>query len=210
MEFVLVVPRVALADGGYALSAEELERVVAREGHFVERAYAERTPALKQIIPYTLVGCETEAGLRLLCTRRLKKGGEPRLHDKHSLGIGGHINPEDLEGPTRRNPLDAGTRREIEEELIVRGTYDVHRVGLLNDDTNPVGAVHVGIVQVALLGERPEIREKELLEGRLASIQELRAMLTDGVHFETWSKLLIPKLDELVQNNLAARCAHAS
>lgn len=226
MEFVFVVPRVALfpecyphglvpfseasADGRFALSAREFEGVVAREGHFVERAYAERTPALKQIIPYTVVGCETEAGLRLLCTRRLKKGGEARLHDKHSLGIGGHINPEDLEGTTDRNPIDAGTRRELGEELFVRGTFDVRRVGLLNDDSNPVGAVHVGVVQVVLLGAPPEIREKELLEGRLVSVQELRGMLTEGVNFETWSKLLIPRMDELVHSTLAAPCAHHS
>jgi predicted NUDIX family phosphoesterase len=223
MEFVFVVPRAALfpecyphglvafsdvarpgSPGAPGLSAAAFEQVIAREGFFVERAYAEKTPTLKQIIPYTIVCCDTELGLRVLCTRRLARGGEARLHDKHSIGIGGHINPEDLEGTTHRNPLDAGTRREIHEELVVRGPFDVRRVGILNDDSNPVGAVHVGVVQVAKLSGPVDIREKDQLEGRLVSIEDLHRMLTEGVNFETWSKLLVPHADELIPQPLAA------
>jgi len=121
---------------------------VEKNGFFVERAHAETCVRWKQVIPYSIVECDG----RILLVRRLSKGGESRLHDKHSIGIGGHVNPEDLSseanGRSTRNPIDAGTRREIAEELAVKGTYDIRRVGLLNDDSNPVGAVHVGVVQV--------------------------------------------------------------
>lgn len=207
MEFVFVVPRSALfaefypqgfvpfAGDATGRRASELETAIARDGFFVERAYAERTPTLKQVIPYSIVSCEE----RVLLTRRLKSGGESRLHDKFSIGIGGHINPQDVNAGDVRDPVDAGTRREIAEELTVRGKYDVFRVGLLNDDSNAVGAVHVGLVQVIKVRAPVEIRETQQLEGRLVHRGELREMLAAGANFETWSKLLIPHLDELLK-----------
>lgn len=225
MEFVFVVPRTALfpdfypqglvpfgtsgsaaVKSGQSLDLQAFEATVAREGFFVERAYAERTPALKQVIPYSVIECDG----RILLFRRLATGGEARLHGKHSIGIGGHINPEDLDvtangaSANARNPIDAGTRREIEEELAVSGEYKVARIGLLNDDSNPVGAVHVGVVQVVRVRGSVDIREREQLEGRLVPSDELSALLAQGANFETWSKLLIPRLDELLPQPLAA------
>jgi len=226
MEFVFVVPRTALFPESYPhglvpfgdapraavpgsnaanLHAAGFEALVEREGFFVERAYAERSPALKQVIPYSIVCCETDRGSWILCTRRLKKGGEARLHELSSIGIGGHINPEDLPASGPRNPLDAGTRREIAEELVVRGPYEVRRVGLLNDDSNPVGAVHVGLVQVVTVTSPVEIRERDTLEGRLVTVEELQRLNSGGTAFETWSKLLIPHLASLTAQPLAAR-----
>ena len=216
MEFVFVVPRTALFPEFYphglvpfetgpsrggprpadALPLAAFDAALDREGFFVERAYAERTPALKQVIPYSIV----VSGGRVLLTRRLRAGGEARLHDKHSIGIGGHINPEDLDaaGPTAaRNPLDAGTRREIAEELAVKGRYEVRRIGILNDDSNAVGAVHVGVVQVVTVEGTVDIRERNHLEGRLVAIEELKELSRRGAEFETWSRLLIARIDEL-------------
>ncbi len=232
MEFVFVVPRTALfpdcyphglaAFGERPLSAGEpsgvpslavFENAVACDGFFVERAYAERTPSLKQVIPYSIVVCEE----RVLLFQRLATGGEKRLHGKMSIGIGGHINPQDLdeENPhdkarspsdanTARSPIAAGTRREIAEELDVRGTFTVHSVGLLNDDSNPVGAVHVGVVQVVYVDGSVEIRERDQLEGRLVACEELQSLLARGANFETWSRLLVPRLDELLKLPLSA------
>ena len=217
MEFVYVAPRSALfpeyyphgfvpfpAPGagrvpehaGGGLSAASLDSVLAKEGFFVERAYAERTPTLKQLIPYSIFECDG----RVLLVQRTAKGGESRLHGKLSIGIGGHINPEDLEIAPRpgRTALDAGSEREISEELDVRGSYEIRRVGILNDDSNAVGAVHVGVVQVVHVRGSVEIREREQLEGRLVPCEELSALLAQGANFETWSRLLIPHVGELL------------
>jgi predicted NUDIX family phosphoesterase len=226
MEFVFVVPRNALfpefyphgllpfgegsasalataSELGRTFSLADFDETIAREGFFVERAYAERQPRLKQVIPYSVIECEG----RVLLFRRLGTGGESRLYEKHSIGIGGHINPEDLnaEGSLRpsRNPIDAGTRREVEEELVVRGTYDCRRVGILNDDSNSVGAVHVGVVQVITVKGSVEIRERDQLDGRLIEADELGRMLARGANFETWSGLLIPRLNEILSNPIA-------
>jgi predicted NUDIX family phosphoesterase len=226
MEFVFVVPRNELfpeffphgflpfvegsgsttsrsGDPARTFHRAPFEDAVARSGFFVERAYAERNPHLKQVIPYSVIEC---AG-RVLLFRRLATGGEVRLHHKHSIGIGGHINPEDLDAQSPsssgKNPIDAGTRREVSEELAVRGTYDIRRLGILNDDSNPVGAVHVGVVQLITVQGSVEIRERDLLEGRLVEADELGTLLAQGANFETWSGLLIPHLDEILSKPIA-------
>ena len=212
MEFVYVVPRARLFPDHYptglvVLGAQEeraLGELIRRHGFFVERDHAEGNPDLKQVIPYSVVVVDGE----ILLLRRLRRGGEARLHDKLSIGVGGHINPEDLElagvpgAGEERDPVRAGTRREVSEELGIEGTYDVRTVGLLNDDTNPVGAVHVGVVQVLTVRGSVTIRERDVLEGRLVPPEELREMLSAGANFETWSSILVESLDEFLLESL--------
>ncbi len=213
MEFVFVVPREKLFPDSYphgylpfgesSSRSNSLEGVlqqrVEEHGFFVEREYAERTPGLKQIIPYTIVEQDGE----VLCLTRTKSGGEARLHDKLSLGVGGHINPIDLtpdpEGQNPRNPIPQATQREVlDEELIVEGPHELRSVGLLNDDSNPVGAVHVGWVQVLSTQGDVRVREVDQMVGDFKSVSELQNMLASGANFETWSSFLIPKLDQLI------------
>jgi predicted NUDIX family phosphoesterase len=204
MEFVYVVPRARLFPEFYPhgfvpfggdLERGELERTVVRDGYFVEREHAEQNPALKQVIPYSIV----VVGDEVLLLRRLAKGGESRLHDKLSIGVGGHVNPEDSDAPqAARDPLGAGTRREIDEELVVRGDYEVERVGIINDDSNSVGAVHVGVVQVVTVTGTVAIRETDRLEGRMVSMEDLRVLRDQGADFETWSALLLDRLEEFL------------
>jgi predicted NUDIX family phosphoesterase len=140
--------------------------------------------------------------------KRTRAGGEKRLHDKLSIGVGGHINPVDL-GETSaphgrsRNPIPAATRRELEEELKIGPEVLVRTVGILNDDSNPVGAVHVGLVQILTVQGAVEVRETDQLQGRFADPAELRALLKGGANFESWSGLLIPHLDQLLSQAVA-------
>lgn len=203
MEFVYVVPRREIFADHYPqglqlFSSDEqrsrYEGVVDRHGFFVERDAAERNPDWKQIIPYSVV----IQGAEVLLMRRLSAGGERRLHDKLSIGVGGHINPEDLEASGRRQPIEAGTLRELEEELVVEGSLDIRTVGLMNDDSNPVGAVHLGWVQIVHVDGRVRIREEDVLEGEPTSVEELRKKLRDGENFESWSSILIEHLDEFL------------
>jgi predicted NUDIX family phosphoesterase len=221
MEFVHVVPRRVLfpacAPHGFApfggsapFGAESAPREGApsestpdgfvrtalEEGFFVERRHAERTPSLKQPIPYSIVASDE----RVLLVRRSKQGGERRLHEKLSIGLGGHVEPTDLER-ARRDGCDlfeAGTRRELHEELGLVGPLTVRRVGLVNDDTNPVGAVHVGLVQIVHVPGPVAVREREQLDGRLVDLEELRELAARGAPFETWSAFLLGRLEELL------------
>jgi len=103
-----------------------------------------------------------------------------------------------MEAPARRDPIEAGTRRELSEELAIEGSYDIRTLGILNDDSNPVGAVHLGWVQVVDVDGSVRIREEDVLEGKLTTFDALRKRLRAGDDFESWSSILIEHLDELL------------
>ena len=213
MEFVYVVPRPELfpscfpqgfAPFGEAVDMDEFDARIRRGGYFVERNHAEHEPALKQVIPYCVV---VQDG-RVLLLKRKKTGGEARLHDKYSIGVGGHVNPVDApEAPLpasgtstadgRPSPIPKALHRELHEELTLEGAYETRPVGVINDDANPVGAVHVGYVQVVTVEGTVEVREKDQLEGEFVELDRLSELLAEGADFETWSSMLVERLDEI-------------
>jgi predicted NUDIX family phosphoesterase len=154
-----------------------LLRAAAMRGEFRPRAEAETDPSWKQLIPYLLL----RDGERIFLMRRTKAGGDQRLHDRYSIGVGGHINPQD-------GGVLGGLRREWTEEIEADFQPDFVPIGLLNDDDNDVGAVHLGLVYVADAGGRPVgIREKHKLEGAFVGTAEVAAVADK---LETWSALL--------------------
>ena len=91
--------------------------------------------------------------------QRTTGGGDARLHGRYSIGVGGHLNPGD-------GGVLGGLRREWAEELVADFVPEFRLVGLLNDDTTEVGAVHLGAVYVADAAGRPvAIRETDKLSG---------------------------------------------
>lgn len=210
MEFVYVVERARLFDLAYpqgfvpfaadaAVAADRMRRI-REHGFFVERRAAERESRWKQVIPYVLV----RRGDEVLLLERKARGGEARLHGKLSIGVGGHINPVDSVGePGAGAPRDVvaeGLRRELDEELHVRGPLEVRPAGFLNDDSTDVGAVHFGLVAVADAAQAEvSIRETELMDGRFVARAALRELCRrERDRFETWSSLLIDELDSLL------------
>ncbi len=185
-EQVLVVPREALVpgDGWTGVRSDDLvaaNAVVARDGAFVRRGDAEEDPSHKQVIPYLVL----RDGERWFLMRRTRGGGDARLHNLWSIGVGGHLNPGD-------GDVAGGLRREWAEELVADFEPDWTPVGLLNDDTTPVGSVHVGFVYVADAGGRAvAIRETDKLTGAFATTAEVRAV-RDAM--ETWSRLAFDAL----------------
>ena len=126
--------------------------------------------AWKQVIPYPVL----RDGSRWFLMRRTRAGGDARLHDRYSIGVGGHVNPEDggLDGD-----LSTALRREWLEELDVEFVPAFRFVGLLNDDTTPVGRVHVGLVYEADAAGRPvAIRETEKLSGAFVGSADVEAV----------------------------------
>ena len=128
---------------------------------FLPRDKAEEDPAHKQIIPYSIF----RYGDRFLRYVRGNKSGEQRLANKASIGIGGHINQQDAaKASLERDTYMTGVEREIREELVIKDTYTQHLAGLINDDSNPVGAVHVGLVQIIMTEGPVTIREVDQLD----------------------------------------------
>ncbi len=198
-EEILVVPRPLFEELGVfqGLSAG-VERYMAtlvdpKNNFFMDRASAEDDPTHKQLIPYSLFRHEG----RYLHYVRGKSGGESRLHAMGSLGIGGHINPIDArEDHLGQATYMAGVTREIEEELILEGDHPHRVVALLNDDSNAVGQVHLGVVHLfELESDEVSAREDALADLQFKTVEELRGPLYERL--ESWTRFCVDALDEL-------------
>ncbi|HEX9635206.1 MAG TPA: hypothetical protein VGB34_06975 [Candidatus Limnocylindria bacterium] len=192
VERVLVLPRERVPGGceftgiraGDADDLQLLADAVAAHGRFIERPIAEEDPDSKQLIPYVVV---RDRG-RVFLMERTDAGGDARLHRKASLGVGGHLNPVD----TGDDPLMVGLRREWAEELVADWEPEFRLVGLLNDDSNAVGSVHLGVVfEVEADGRAVDVRERHKLSGRMAAPGEV---LDAWDRLETWSRLVAERL----------------
>lgn len=186
-ELVYVVPRATVieGDGWYGVRTTDVDAflaIVRRHGRFEPRPAMETDPGFKQIIPYLVL----RDGPRYFLMRRTKAGGDVRLHDRWSIGVGGHLNPGD-------GDLDGGLVREWAEEVVADFVPDFRLIGLLNDDTTDVGRVHLGAVYLADAAGRPvTIREVEKLSGSFATADEVATVADD---LETWSRLVFDHLE---------------
>ena len=181
-EQVLVVPRASIPDGAgwHGLRTDGLDgfvSIVERDGRYEPRATMEVDPGHKQIIPYLVL----RDGPRFFLMRRTRAGGDARLHDRYSIGVGGHLNPGDA-------GLEGGLRREWAEELVADFVPAFSLVALLNDDTTEVGSVHLGAVYLADAAGRPvAIRETDKLSGAFADGPQVAAVAD---RLETWSRIV--------------------
>ncbi|MGI6028150.1 MAG: hypothetical protein ACOX81_01905 [Candidatus Heteroscillospira sp.] len=191
-ELVLAVPTRVLQPwltvrGLITERVDALTELIMAEHVFLPRPEAELDPAYRQIIPYTVL----IQGDRVFSTRRLRGGTEKRLHGLISLGIGGHINPAaDGDGG---DVLLRGLRREIDEEVFCEGPqFDrLSFRGFINDDSNDVGKVHLGLFcTMPVIGE-VSVRETEKLEGLWLHRGELQSLAGS---METWSSLILDAL----------------
>ena len=172
-----------------------LDAILSRGNNFfLRRSLAEKNPAHKQIIPYVLLA----HGDRVLFYVRGKKAGEQRLVAKGSIGIGGHMNESDeslfaLDEAAYR----AGVEREVCEEIKIETKFDDRVVALLNDDSNEVGQVHLGIVHVFRLAE-PKVKKNEAMITELAFLSR-EELVARRDSLETWSQICLDSLERLLR-----------
>jgi predicted NUDIX family phosphoesterase len=200
-EMILVVRRETVEKLGIWQGLNfEVERylpvLLARENNFfMARSAAETDPSFKQIIPYVLL----MHGGKVLHYVRGKKSGEQRLVSKGSIGIGGHMNDED-EGLFALDEAAylEGVRREVCEELKISTKFKNRVVALLNDDSNEVGKVHMGVVHIFEL-EEPNVEKNEAMITNLAFLtpEELQARRD---LLESWSQICLDGLGQLLKS----------
>ncbi|KAF6604294.1 MULTISPECIES: hypothetical protein [unclassified Bacillus (in: firmicutes)] len=196
-EIILAAPRSdvfqneMLTFQGVNSEDERIIKIMAQiEAHFFEirRGDAEEDPRFKQPIPYVVIRRDDE----VFVYERLAGGGESRLHNKLSLGFGGHMNP--MEGAASFSEvLKQNTDRELAEELYIReeDKQNIVTLGLINDDENDVGKVHIGILSALQLAPaaQVEVKEKDQIAGRWMKLSELKE---ENVYqrLEAWSKFV--------------------
>ena len=157
-------------------ATDDILELIANRHTFLLRATAEESPQYRQIIPYVVI----RNGDAYFVLERTPKQSETRLHNKLSLGIGGHINPG--------HDLTSGLLQELEEEVAVDAEYSMRFIGILNDETTEVGRVHLGAVHV-LEPEAPRVsvRETEKMNGRWVARNDLAALRE---RMEGWSQIV--------------------
>ncbi len=149
---------------------------------FIERNLAENDISKKQIIPYIILKDRND---RFFTYKR--KGNEKRLHGLYSLGVGGHIDLDDLlttefnqtglndnkiisdnltfnlDYNSFSNILKIALSREILEETGINiNKIEIEEklkfLGIINEDISSVGKVHLGFVYLFNLNMNQEIK----------------------------------------------------
>lgn len=144
---------------------------------------------------------------------RTTGAGEERLHGCRFLGWGGHANSTDRDlhsGEGNRALLWHAARREVREELKMTpaasggatspklSPISPTPAGIIYTDEDDVSSDHVAAVYTLCL-EDAEVREGDKYTGGWMAERNVEEMyLEDPAQFETWSKLLLPHLGEMV------------
>jgi len=93
----------------------------------------------------------------------------------------------------------AAVQREVEEEVAVEAAHTDRIVALLNDESNEVGSVHLGIVHLWNLDEaKVSKREQMITQMAFMTPAELDA---ERDSLETWSALCLDQLDEMSEDD---------
>ncbi len=187
-EKILVVPRENrikefLIQGGQEFNVNNLKEVL-KDAVYGTRCLMEENPNFKQIIPYI----SFISNNRVLVYKRSSKSGEDRLHEKYSIGVGGHV---DLEMDESKDAIDVvldAAIREVDEEIGVKiSREDLEVKFMINDDGDDVGKVHFGIGFVIKKDIDLSNGEQDILVNRKfmnrKEIEEIHSKL------ESWSQI---------------------
>ncbi len=187
-ESILVVKRTALFEneapqGLVNVNLEKYYLLIHEKKEFLWRSQMEIDQQYKQIIPLFVFLYED----RIFLMQRSKKPGDARLAEKYTVGIGGHVRQEDL----AETSIQEWGQREFHEEIEYQGALNIKTLGMINDDSNDVGRVHLGFVFLAY-GDSDKISIKsELQSGNLVSLEEA---IDKGDQLESWTKIIIQTL----------------
>lgn len=171
-----------------------------------------------QVIPYTVLVARGPAwetpSLRgpeaatVFAFRRPATGGDPRLAGKGSIGIGGHVNPVAGMGklmapgrPLEWNLASWAVRQELIREvfdeagLALGGNVEPQLLGLVYDGRNDVGQRHLGIVCAAVVDPAAVVPNRAEVEPIGWLTPATLASLRPAAMWESWSALLVDRLD---------------
>jgi predicted NUDIX family phosphoesterase len=159
---------------------------------FIPRPIAERCEDFRQIIPYVILRHNNLTGIY----QRSPKGNEKRLHGFHSIGFGGHVRLSDV--ILKNNELDVhetlnkSVYRELSEEVKHSPIEKREIIGMIFDDSDSVGRVHIGLVEIwTLSGAMIESSEYAIDGCKWVPDNELK-LYTESM--ETWSRLCIENI----------------
>jgi predicted NUDIX family phosphoesterase len=154
------------------------------------RYMMELDPSYRQIIPYIVV--KNEKG-EILTYKRSPKGGEARLHNMYSIGVGGHLD-ENLKEPNLSSIelFFDGMLRELKEEIGIDASVgDFDFIGSIYNDADEVGRVHFGVAVVlnVLSSDFYHDGEMDILVDR--EFVSVNTLVERSDNLEPWSKFVV-------------------
>ena len=163
-------------------SNEHIFDLILEKHTFMSRDLAEYNFEHKQVIPYLIIRNKDN----FLLLQRTSKQTEKRLHNKFSLGIGGHINPDSSEHGN--NLIIGGLYKELNEEVSINSPGKLTFIGTINDESNSVSKVHLGLLyELEVLSDTFEVLEKDKMSAQWENRENL-------IHYydklETWSQIV--------------------
>jgi predicted NUDIX family phosphoesterase len=166
-------------------NSEVLKKIV-QDGLFRKRSELEENPSFKQIIPYALIS----NGDSFYLFKRTSGQTEKRLHNKFTLGAGGHMNPGDSPEPDEQYLINELKRELFEEVILLNGCLieDIEFIGFINDDTITVGRAHIGLLyNIHVSNKEVYINETDKMTATWVEKTNL-AEFYEGM--ETWSRII--------------------
>jgi len=163
---------------------EVLKKII-QNGLFRKRSEMEEDPSFKQIIPYAIISNKGSFYL----FKRTSGQTEKRLHNKFSLGVGGHMNPGNPKDSKEQYLLNELKRELFEEVKLLNGCLieDIEFIGFINDDAIPVGRVHIGLLyNIHVSNKDVVIHETDKMTADWIDKTDLAAFY-DGM--ETWTRI---------------------
>ncbi|MFC2152336.1 hypothetical protein ACFLSE_07395 [Bacteroidota bacterium] len=190
-ELVFAIPTVELwnilpyKEKGLIYGNSDILNRIVQNGLFRKRKELEEDPAFKQIIPYAVISNKDSYYL----FKRLSGQAEKRLHNKFTLGVGGHMNPTNSIELNEQYPLDELKREFFEELKLLDGCLieKIDFIGFINDDTISVGKHHIGFLyRIQLSNKNLVINESDKMSANWIDKKEFPKFYND---LESWSKM---------------------
>jgi predicted NUDIX family phosphoesterase len=151
--------------------------------HFItrERELLETNPTYRQVITYCIV--ENFESEMLLLMQRKPKQEETRLHGKHYIGVGGHVEFKD------NTAFDLECLRELQEETGIEPSEGVDFIGVVITSGSPVDDVHIGLVYHCRVSDF-EIHTEEMDMHNHQWIKWNDIDIDTYKNMEMWSKII--------------------
>ena len=184
-------------NGFYKTEAADFEKQILENFEYMTRSIAEENFDYKQPIPYSVVLDKNNYVFVYKRWWENSNAWDKRLHNKISIWVWWHI---EKDVKVSQNPIHDTLIREIEEELNIKND-EIQKIEVLwyiNDDTNDVGKVHIGIAYLIKLNNSNfDLLDGEIEKWEFMSIEELEKIINSwNYNVEAWSKILFEPLKE--------------
>tara|TARA_R110000851_G_scaffold39729_7_gene100736 strand:+ start:11515 stop:12147 length:633 start_codon:yes stop_codon:yes gene_type:complete len=178
---------------GHSELEAAIDKVLPR---WLVRHEAENEPSFKQLIPY----CVIRKRDKFLTYARAKGSGEERLLGNRSVGFGGHVDEdEEVEDTTNSGLIGYAAARELEEEIGLqdKDVLKAFAAGVINNDKDEVGKVHLGIL---IQFEVADSWEPTQLEAGVADLkwQTIDELFETSESYEVWSQMIISHTERML------------